>query len=124
MEAHTIGRAIGAASLTFGVTDIIMGKAFGRGIGAGEHDGAVLFRSVGAREVATGIAGLMWPRSSAPAWTRFAAHLVDLATLGAVIAKPNPKRKMAITAFAIVAGVALMDYFGAAAQDKQRTRGR
>lgn len=118
MKAQTIGRAIGAASLAFGVTDIIMGKTFGRGIGANEHDGALLFRSVGAREVATGVAGLIWPRSSAPTWTRFAADLVDLATLGAIIAKPNPKRNMAITAFAIVAGVALMDALGAVAQDK------
>lgn len=95
-----------------------MGRTFGRGIGAGEHDGALLFRSVGAREIATGIAGLVWPHSSAPVWTRFAADLADLATLGTIIARPNPKRGMAITAFAIVAGVALLDFFGAAALDK------
>jgi hypothetical protein len=117
MEARTIGRAIGAASLAFGVTDIVMGKTFGRGIGA-EHNGALLFRSVGAREVATGVAGLIWPHSSAPVWTRFAADLVDLATLGTIIAKPNPRRGMAITAFAIVAGVALLDFLGAIRQDK------
>lgn len=118
MEARTIGRAIGAASLAFGVTDIVMGKTFGRGIGAGDHNGALLFRSVGAREVATGVAGLIWPHSSAPVWTRLAADLVDLATLGTIIAKPNPRRGVAITAFAIVAGVALLDFLGATRQDK------
>jgi hypothetical protein len=123
MDARTIGRTIGAASLTFGVTDIVLGKTFGRGIGAGEHRGALLFRSVGAREIATGVAGLVWPSSSAPTWTRFAADLVDLATLGSIIAKPNPKRNMAVTAFAIVAGVALLDFFGANAQDRKEEGG-
>jgi hypothetical protein len=110
-----IGRAIGAASLTFGITDIVMGGAFGRGIGAGEKAGGLLFRSVGAREIATGVAGLVWPKGSGPIWTRFAADLVDLASLGVIIARPNPRRRMAITAFAIVAGMTLLDLLGARA---------
>jgi hypothetical protein len=79
MEAKTIGRAIGAASLAFGITDILMGKAFGRGIGAGDVEGGTLFRTVGAREVVTGAVGLAFPASSVPVWTRFAADLTDMA---------------------------------------------
>lgn len=117
MEAKTIGRAIGAASLAFGVTDILAGKSFGRGIGAGEAEGGTLFRSVGAREVVTGIVGLTFPSSLIPVWTRFAADVADMAALGVIIAKPNPRRAMAVTALAIVAAVALFDFFGARAID-------
>ncbi|TZG25797.1 hypothetical protein [Sphingomonas montanisoli] len=89
MEAKTIGRAIGAASLAFGVTDILAGKSFGHGIGAVE--GGTLFRTVGASEVVTGLIGLSFPTSSIPVWTRFAADLADMAALGPVIARPNAK---------------------------------
>lgn len=121
MKAKTIGRAIGAASLTFGVTDILAGKSFGRGIGAGEVEGGTLFRTVGSREVVTGLVGLAFPASSIPVWTRFAADVADMAALGPVIAKPNPKRAMAMTALVIVAGVALMDFLAARTIDR-RTR--
>ena len=115
MESKTIGRAIGAASLIFGVTDLLLGRTFGRGIGAGEKEGGTLFRAVGAREVATGIVGLANPTSAAPIWTRFAADLTDLAALGAIIARPNPKRGMAALAIGIVAGVTIVDFLGARA---------
>lgn len=121
MEARTIGRAIGAASLAFGITDILAGKSFGRGIGAGAVEGGTLFRTVGAREVVTGAIGLAFPVSSIPVWTRFAADVADMAALGPVIAKPNPKRAMAVTALAIIAGVALMDFLAARSIDR-RTR--
>lgn len=123
MQAKHIGQFIGAASLTFGITDILLGKVFGRGIGAGAEEGGKLFRSVGVREVATGIAGLSRPESSGPVWTRFAADLGDIATLGAIVARPNPKRKMAALALGIVAGVAAVDYFAAKAIDRA-TAGR
>ena len=119
MEAKTIGRAIGAASLAFGITDILAGKAFGRGIGAGETEGGTLFRAVGAREVVTGAVGLAFPTNSISVWTRFAADLTDLAALAPVVAKAGPKRAMAVTAVAIVAGVALMDLIAARAIDRR-----
>jgi hypothetical protein len=119
METRTIGRAIGAASMAFGITDILFGRAFGKGIGLNDDKGALLFRYAGTREVATGIAGLVWPASSAPVWTRFAADLTDIAALGAVIAKPGPKRGMAALALGIVVGVAAMDFFAARVIDRQ-----
>ena len=36
MNKDIIGRAIGAASLAFGITDMVLGRKLGRGIGAGE----------------------------------------------------------------------------------------
>lgn len=52
-------------------------------------------------------------------WTRLAADLTDLAALAPVVAKARPKRAMAVTALAIVAGVALMDFVAARAIDRK-----
>jgi hypothetical protein len=122
MEPKTIGRAIGTASLGFGITDIMLGKTFGRSIGAGEAVGGTLFGSVGAREIVTGLIGLAFPTSSVPVWTRFAADLTDLAALAPLVAKSNPKRAMATTAIAIVAAVALVDFVAARTMDQRADR--
>lgn len=118
-QTHTIGRMIGGMSLAFGLTDILAGERFGRGIGAGE-EGGTLFKTVGAREVVTGAVGLAFPLSSIPVWTRFAADLADMAALTKIVIKPNPKRSMALTALAIVAGVAAIDFVAARAMDRPR----
>lgn len=123
MQAKDIGRFVGTASLSFGVTDILLGNMFGRGIGAGEAKGGLLFRTVGLREVATGAAGLAWPTSSVPIWTRFGADLADMAALGRIISRPNPKRGMAALALAIVAGVTAMDLVCARAIDRKNSQG-
>ena len=120
MKAETIGRAIGAASVTFGIFDMLMGPKLGRGIGAGEEMGGRLFRVAGAREVAMGVAGLMAPASAAPVKWRLAGDLFDLAALGYIAAPGNPKRKMAFIALGVVAGVAMVDFFGARALDRRR----
>ncbi len=115
MKAEIVGRAIGVASLTFGITDIVMGRTFGRGIGAGEDMGGRLFQIVGVREVVTGVAGLFAPGSVAPLHWRMAGDAFDLAALAYIAAPANPKRKMAWLALGIVAGVAVADYLGARA---------
>ena len=122
MKASTIGRAIGTASLTFGVTDMLFGRRFGRGIGAGEQMGGRLFQIAGLREVATGVAGLLAPTSIAPVEWRLAGDMFDLAALSYIAAPANPKRRMALLALGIVAGVALAD-FAAARALKQRSAG-
>ncbi|WP_340314995.1 hypothetical protein [Rhizorhabdus argentea] len=123
MNRQTIGRAIGVASLAFGITDILLGKRLGRGIGAGEEMGGRLFQVVGAREVATGVAGLIAPASAAPVQWRLAGDIFDLAALGYIAAPANPKRKTALLALGIVAGVAAVDFLGARAL-KRESRGR
>lgn len=113
MRAETIGRAVGAASLAFGIADIVLARAFGRAIGAGEAMGGRLFQVAGAREVLTGVAGLVAPASVAPVRWRLAGDAFDLAALGYIAAPGNPKRRMALIALGIVAGVTLADYLGA-----------
>lgn len=122
MNKRTIGRAIGAASLAFGITDMLLGRRFGKGIGAGADMGGRLFQIVGAREVATGIAGLIAPGSAAPVQWRLAGDVFDLAALGYIAAPANPKRKMALLALGIVAAVAAADLAGARALSKPARR--
>ena len=120
METRKIGQAVGLVSLSIGIADILLGKSFARGVWAGQAKGSLLFQGVGMREVATGIAGLVWPTSSVPIWTRFAADLADMAALGAVMAKPaNPKRGTAAFALGIVIGAAAMDFLAARAIDRK-----
>lgn len=113
IRAQTIGRAIGVASLAAGIFDIIAGRSLGKGIGAGEEMGGRLFQVAGAREVATGVAGLIAPASAAPVQWRLAGDLFDLAALGYIAAPANPKRRMALLALGIVAGVAAVDFVAA-----------
>lgn len=115
MEKASIGRAIGAASLAVGITDILLGRTFGRGIGAGADMGGRLFQIVGAREVITGVAGLIAPGSAGPVQWRLAGDIFDLAALGYIAAPANPKRKMALVTLGIVAAITAIDLIGARA---------
>ncbi|KKC24737.1 hypothetical protein WP12_17950 [Sphingomonas sp. SRS2] len=101
---------------------MLLGRRFGRGIGAGADMGGRLFQIVGAREVVTGIAGLVAPGSAAPVQWRLAGDVFDLAALGYIAAPANPKRKMALLALGIVAAVAVVDLIGARALDGRGAR--
>lgn len=118
MKAQTIGRAIGTASVAFGIADLALGRKLGKNIGAGADMGGRLFQIAGAREVATGVAGLLAPGSAAPVQWRLAGDAFDLAALAYIAAPGNPRRKMALLALGVVAGVALVDFLGARALDK------
>jgi len=126
MKAETIGRTIGVASLAFGMTDMLFGGRFGRGIGAGHHMGGRLFQVAGAREVVTGIAGLISPGSPAPVRWRLAGDAFDLAVLAYIAAPSNPRRKTAFLALGLVAAVAAADLLAARAMapKKERRAGR
>lgn len=119
-EPRNVARAVGTASIAFGIVDSLFGDRFGKVIGA-KGNGGPLFKAVGAREIATGVAAIAAPMHAGPLWARFVGDLVDLGALGAVVTKrDNPKRKAAIATFALVAGVALGDFL--AARYVQRAR--
>lgn len=120
MKKEAIGRAVGTASLIFGVADMLLSHRFGRGIGAGREMGGRLFQVAGAREIATGVAGLIAPASPAPIKWRLAGDMFDLAALGYIAAPSNPRRNAALLAIGIVAGVALVDWLAARAIEKRR----
>ncbi|WP_181008398.1 hypothetical protein [Sphingomonas montanisoli] len=115
MQAATIGRTIGTASVAFGFFDTLYAYMLGTSVGAD----AKIFQAAGLREIGTGIAGIANPASSKPVWARFAADLGDLATLGVVAAQPNTRRKGALIAIGIVAAVTAIDFFAARAIDRR-----
>ena len=113
VDPRNVARAVGAASIVFGIVDILYGERLRKVIGA-EGAGGALFKAVGAREIATGIAAIVAPSHAAPLWARFGGDLIDLAALSFVVTKPdNPKRGAAIATFALVAGVAVVDFLAA-----------
>ena len=122
MKAPTIGRVIGAASIAFGMVDLLYGRQFGKAIGAGEEMGGRLFRVAGARELATGVAGMIAPASAGPVLWRLAGDLFDLAALGYIAAPSNPRRKQALLALGLVAAVGLVDLMGRRALDRGGAR--
>jgi len=120
MKITTIARTVGLASIAFGFTDMLFGERFGRAVGA-KGSGGPLFKSVGARELATGIAAVVAPTSALPLWGRFAGDVVDLAALGVVAARPgNAKRTAAVATFALVAAIAAIDFAAARAVGKAK----
>lgn len=121
MKTTTFARAVGLASIAFGIADTLFGERFGKAVGA-QDNGGPLFRAVGARELATGIAAVAAPTNPLPLWGRFAGDVVDIAALGAVAARPdNRKRTAAIATLALVAGIAVIDFMAARAVSKART---
>lgn len=122
MKKENIGLAIGTASIALGIADILLGRKFGRGVGAGADMGGRLFQIAGAREVVTGVAGLMAPGSAAPVQWRLAGDIFDLAALGYIAAPANPKRNMALMALGIVALVAAVDLAASRALAPQDAR--
>lgn len=114
-EPQNVARAVGAASIAFGVVDALFGQKFGKVIGADTKGaGGPLFQAVGAREIATGVAAIAAPHHPGPLWARFGGDLLDLAALAVVVTKrDNPKRNAALATFALVAGIALVDFLAA-----------
>jgi len=113
MKSTTIAYLIGGASIGLGLVDTLFGDRFAQAVGSGTRGGA-LFKAVGAREIATGVAGVAVPTSAAPIWARLAGDVIDVAALTAVSAKrDNPKRGAALAALALVAGVTAIDFLAA-----------
>ena len=112
MKARHIGYAIGVASVAAGVIDLVVRR-----------------RRTGARPAPLATVAAMPPavappviaEPSGPVWTRFAADITDLGTLAVAAARADgPKRGQALTAFALVGGVALIDFLAARAAQRRR----
>jgi hypothetical protein len=118
MKTTMIARTIGIASIAFGIADMLFGKRFAKVVGA-QGAGGPLFKGVGVREVATGIAAVAAPNNPLPLWGRFAGDVVDIAALGVVAARPgNSKRNAAIATLGLVAVIAVIDFAAARAVAK------
>lgn len=113
-----LAKALGWFSIGLGAAQIIAPNGLARLVGVGNHP--LLFRALGAREIASGVgilAGGSRPVKSV--WSRVAGDALDLALLGAALATTGNKGRAATAAVA-VAGVTALDYYCAQALTQEK----
>ena len=104
--------ALGWFSVGLGLAQLVAPDRMARLVGA--HDGPrsrTLMRTLGARELASGV-GILSSSSPGPwLWARVAGDMMDLALLGNVAASAEARRTRALAATTAVLGVAALDAF-------------
>jgi hypothetical protein len=110
MNDQKVAKALGWASIAIGLSEICAPGFLQKPMGVSDHD--TLLRSMGAREIAEGVAILRSPPDSsgltAGVWSRVAGDALDLALLGAAATKTRRPSGLAAT-IAMVAGITLVD---------------
>jgi hypothetical protein len=107
MRTTKLSKGLGVFSLVLGAAELFMTRPLARFLGMEDKIG--LLRFYGVREIAAGIAILAQPNNATWLWARVAGDAIDLATLGAVFAKRDDKRKSIAFATANVLGVTALD---------------
>jgi uncharacterized membrane protein len=117
MNAERVARGLGWFSIGLGVAELFAPGAVARLVGSRNHK--TLLRSYGLREIGAGIGILTRQQQLAPfVWARVAGDMVDLASLGGVLAGADNRRGPAVASIAAVAGVTLLDALTAQALSK------
>ncbi len=110
LNGRTLAEGLGWFSVALGAAAIVMPGAVGALSGVRRRS---VTRSVGVRELATGI-GILTQRNPAPwLWSRVAGDVIDLAVLATGIRPGNPGRSRAAVSFATVAGILAVDALAA-----------
>jgi len=110
IDARTLAEGLGWFSVALGAAAIVAPKAVAALTGGGR---SAVARSVGVRELATGI-GILTQRDPAPwMWSRVIGDVIDLAVLGTSMRRGGPGRGRATLSFAAVAGVLAVDALAA-----------
>jgi len=107
-----LGRGLGWFGVLAGVAALLAPRAVGSAVGLGSNRRSVV-RSIGMRELASGV-GILTPGNPAPwLWLRTAGDVADLALLAGGMRPGNSGRGKAALSFATVAGVLALDAFAA-----------
>lgn len=110
LDARTLAEGLGWFSVALGAAAIVAPKTLGTLSGVGRRGVA---RSVGVRELATGI-GILTQRNPAPwLWSRVVGDVIDLAVLATGMRPGSPSRGRAAMSFATVAGILAVDALAA-----------
>jgi uncharacterized membrane protein len=110
LHEQKIAIGLGWFSIALGAAEILAPQAVARLIGV-RRDHNLLLRFYGLREIAAGVGILTQPRPAGPVWSRVAGDIVDLATLGALMASDDSDRERLALATAAVAGVTALDVY-------------
>lgn len=105
-----LANALGWFSIGLGLAQIAAPRGVARLIGL-KDDGqnAAIMRTLGMRELASGIGILSQPRTAGWMWTRVAGDVMDLALLGTALNADRTQRNRTAAATAAVLGVAALD---------------
>jgi len=105
---------LGWFSIGLGVSQIVMPRVVSKICGVDDSDGnTTLMRTLGMREVASGVGILSQDRPTTWLWARVAGDLMDLALLGKVISNGENHRGRTSFAIANVLGVLALDALAA-----------
>jgi uncharacterized membrane protein len=107
MNEQQLARGLGWFSIGLGLAELLAPKRVAETIGIENRDG--LLRSLGARELTSGIGILSGQKRPAWLWSRVVGDAMDLGLLGAALASPRNDRRRLAGAIAAVAGVTALD---------------
>nr|CAD6407948.1 cyclase dehydrase [Rhizobium sp. Q54] len=112
-------RNLGWFSIGLGIAELVAARSISRAIGMEGSEN--LIRAFGVREIASGMLTLSLDKK-AGLYSRVAGDALDLAVLSTALKDDNPKRGNAALAFAMVAGVTLLDVAAALGTRQQSKR--
>lgn len=115
-----LAMALGWFSIGLGLAELLMPRQVSRAIGVKESPNLV--RSLGMRELASGVGILRNRQQQGWLWSRVGGDMMDLALLGAGARSPEANRKRVSLAAAMVAGVAVADMVASMQQQRTMTR--
>lgn len=121
-RAEQLAKALGWFSIGLGLAQLIAPRGVSRTIGV--QDSPKLMRSLGAREIASGVGVLSQRRPAHWLWTRVAGDAMDLALLGAAARSPRSLRSRIGWATAAVAGVAVLDLLSSIDNTQRKQMGQ
>lgn len=109
-KADRLANALGWFSIGLGLAQIAAPRSVARLIGVKDDDKTTtLMRTIGVRELASGIGILNQPRAPGWAWSRVAGDVMDLALLGSALNASDNNRGRTVAAGAAVLGVTALD---------------
>lgn len=106
-RARTLANALGWFSIGLGLSQLLAPRAIAQA--AGVAGSPVLLRTLGMREIASGVGILSQSKPTGWLWARVAGDAIDLGLLGIAAAFPNTRRSRIAIAAGAVAGVAVLD---------------
>jgi uncharacterized membrane protein len=109
-EGNGFANALGWLSVGLGLAQVVAPRRMARLVGVSDDDrNRTLLRTVGMREIASGVGILARPRPAGWVWTRVAGDVMDLTLLGRALASGGTQRQKASAATAAVLGIAALD---------------
>ena len=110
MDEERLANALGWFSIGLGLAEVTAPGSVARLIGVSDDDrNRWALRTLGVREVVSGVGILAQPRPAGWVWARVGGDLMDLAYLGSALNSDHARRGRVTAAMAAVAGVTVLD---------------